>query len=153
MTVRFFYGEKGLTVISCADIIYISYNDITGEDIIKEDRFEGRRPMQNVVLTEAIYYTLLSLTMPMHGYGIMQNVKELSKGRVRLAAGTLYGVINNLLDKNWIEALPEEEQSRKKEYRITDLGKEILVAEIERLHELWKNGENFWRAYNENHSI
>lgn len=142
-----------MTVISCADIIYISYNDITGEDIIKEDRFEGRRPMQNVVLTEAIYYTLLSLTMPMHGYGIMQNVKELSKGRVRLAAGTLYGVINNLLDKNWIEALPEEEQSRKKEYRITDLGKEILVAEIERLHELWKNGENFWRAYNENHSI
>ncbi len=142
-----------MTVISCADIIYISYNDITGEDIIKEDRFEGRRPMQNVVLTEAIYYTLLSLTMPMHGYGIMQNLKELSKGRVRLAAGTLYGVINNLLDKNWIEALPEEEQSRKKEYRITDLGKEILVAEIERLHELWKNGENFWRAYNENHSI
>ena len=142
-----------MTVISCADIIYISYNDITGEDIIKEDRFEGKRPMQNVVLTEAIYYTLLSLTMPMHGYGIMQNVKELSKGRVRLAAGTLYGVINNLLDKNWIEALPEEEQSRKKEYRITDLGKEILVAEIERLHELWKNGENFWRAYNENHSI
>ncbi len=120
---------------------------------MKEDRFEGRRPMQNIVLTEAIYYTLLSLTMPMHGYGIMQNVKELSKGRVRLAAGTLYGVINNLLDKNWIEALPEEEQSRKKEYRITDLGKEILVAEIERLHELWKNGENFWRAYNENHSI
>ncbi|HQQ40579.1 MAG TPA: PadR family transcriptional regulator, partial [Clostridia bacterium] len=38
-------------------------------------------------LTEGVYYILLSLNTPMHGYGIMQNVELLSGGRVRLAAG------------------------------------------------------------------
>ncbi|MDE6233212.1 MAG: PadR family transcriptional regulator, partial [Lachnospiraceae bacterium] len=47
--------------------------------------------MANPALTEAVYYILLSLIQPLHGYGIMQNVEKLSKGRVRLAAGTLYG--------------------------------------------------------------
>ena len=48
-------------------------------------------------LTEAVYYILLSLLQPMHGYGIMQNTEALSEGRVRLAAGTLYGALNTLL--------------------------------------------------------
>ncbi|MBQ4101229.1 MAG: PadR family transcriptional regulator, partial [Oscillospiraceae bacterium] len=52
--------------------------------------------MPNPALTEAVYYILLSLTKPMHGYGIMQNVETLSNGRVKLAAGTLYGAINTL---------------------------------------------------------
>ena len=55
--------------------------------------------MANQALTEAVYYILLSLTDPLHGYGIMQNVEKLSGGRVRLAAGTLYGAINTLLEK------------------------------------------------------
>ena len=96
--------------------------------------------MANPALTEAVYYILLSLMEPMHGYGIMQNVEQLSGGRVRLAAGTLYGAINTMLEKGWIQALPEIEESRKKEYRITDLGKEVLKAEIARLMELLKNG-------------
>ena len=53
--------------------------------------------MANSALTEAVYYILLSLTEPLHGYGIMQNVAQLSNGRVNLAAGTLYGAINTLL--------------------------------------------------------
>ena len=68
----------------------------------------------NIVLTEAVYYILLSLYKPLHGYGIMQNVEQLSGGRVKLAAGTLYGAINTLLEKHWIEALPGEKDSRKK---------------------------------------
>lgn len=91
-------------------------------------------------LTEAVYYILLSLIKPMHGYGIMQNVEELSKGRVRLAAGTLYGATNTMVEKGWIEALPEEKNSRKKEYVITKLGKTVLMAELERLEELTQNG-------------
>ena len=63
--------------------------------------------MGNSALTEAVYYILLSLVEPMHGYGIMQNVEQLSGGRVKLAAGTLYGAINTLLEKGWIVALPE----------------------------------------------
>ena len=61
--------------------------------------------MPNPALTEAVYYILLSLQEPLHGYGIIQNVDKLSGGRVRLAAGTLYGALNTLLDKGWIRAL------------------------------------------------
>lgn len=92
-------------------------------------------------LTEAVYYILLSLYKPMHGYGIMQNTKELSNGRVSLGAGTLYGAINTLLEKGWIKLLPNEEDSRKKDYQITELGKEIVNAEILRLEELIRNGK------------
>lgn len=97
--------------------------------------------MANIALTEAVYYILLSLMEPLHGYGIIQNAERLSSGRVRLAAGTLYGAINSLIEKGWIEALPEEKSSRKKEYVITQTGREVLAAEIERLRELLKNGE------------
>lgn len=96
---------------------------------------------ENIVLTEAVYYILLSLYSPMHGYGIMQNVMELSEGRVNLAAGTLYGAINTLLEKGYIAALAGEANSRKKEYIITEAGKEVVKNEIQRLHELIRNGE------------
>ena len=91
-------------------------------------------------LTEAVYYILLSLFSPMHGYGIMQNVKTLSDGRVNLGAGTLYGAINTLIEKKWIVSVKSEELTRKKEYQITDAGKTILEGEITRLEELLRNG-------------
>lgn len=100
----------------------------------------GGISMANIALTEAVYYILLSLLSPRHGYGIMQNAEALSGGRVKLAAGTLYGAINSLLEKGWIAALPGEKDSRKKEYVITDTGKQILKAEIARLQELVANG-------------
>ena len=97
--------------------------------------------MGNPALTEAVYYILLSLVrQPLHGYGIMQNAEQLSGGRVRLAAGTLYGAINTLLTKGWISALPGEKDSRKKEYAITESGIEILREELRRLSELLQNG-------------
>lgn len=98
--------------------------------------------MSNSALTEAVYYILLSLIQPRHGYGIMQNVEQLSGGRVRLAAGTLYGAISTLLEKGWISALPGEKDSRKKEYQITALGEEVLHAEVVRLEELLENGKH-----------
>lgn len=96
--------------------------------------------MPNPALTEAVYYILLSLQEPLHGYGIIQNVDKLSGGRVRLAAGTLYGALNTLLDKGWIRALENEADSRKKEYRITEAGLDVLKAEVRRLRELLENG-------------
>ncbi|MGI6096147.1 MAG: PadR family transcriptional regulator [Lachnospiraceae bacterium] len=96
--------------------------------------------MSNQALTEAVYYILLSLMEPMHGYGIMQNVEALSAGRVKLAAGTLYGALNTLLEKGWIIALPGSQNSRKKEYLITETGKQMVKAEIFRLQELIDNG-------------
>lgn len=91
-------------------------------------------------LTEAVFYILLSLYKPLHGYGIMQNVKELSNERVNLGAGTLYGAINTLLDKNWIKSVDGEKDSRKKEYEITTIGKQVISGEIARLEELLANG-------------
>ena len=94
----------------------------------------------NNAITEAVYYILLSLMTPLHGYGIMQNVERLSGGRLRLAAGTLYGAISTMLEKSWITALDNTADSRKKEYVITETGREILRAEYARLKELVDNG-------------
>ena len=95
--------------------------------------------MATLALTEAVFYILLSLKTPLHGYGIIQNVESLSHGRVRLAAGTLYGALNTLLEKGWIRALPEE--NRKKEYEITPQGLDTLRQELLRLSELLENGK------------
>ena len=94
-----------------------------------------------LALTESTYYILLALFSPQHGYGIMQQVEALSKGRVRLAAGTLYGALNALCDKGWIVQLPVPDGSRKKEYGLTERGVQVLCSEIERLRELLKNAE------------
>lgn len=96
---------------------------------------------EHIALTEAFYYILLSLYQPLHGYGIMQKTEEFSGGRVRLAAGTLYGALNTLQDKGWIEALPCTPGSRKKEYRITAAGRAAVENELDRLRELVKNGK------------
>lgn len=92
-------------------------------------------------LTEAVYYILISLYTPLHGYGIMQQVKEISDGRVNIGAGTLYGAINTLIEKGYIIECKSRQESRKKEYVITSLGKDIVSHEIIRLKELVKNGE------------
>lgn len=95
-----------------------------------------------VVLTEGVYYILLALEAPLHGYGIMQRVEELSRGRVRLAAGTLYGALASLSQKGWIVELAAEEGSRRKEYRITREGEGVLHQELTRLEELVANGRS-----------
>lgn len=92
-------------------------------------------------LTEAVYYILLSLYSPMHGYAIMQNIKELSGDRVSLGAGTLYGALNTLLEKQWIESVGDDKNSRKKEYIITAFGKKVISGELQRLEELLHNGK------------
>jgi len=96
--------------------------------------------MEMIALTEAVYYILLALWEPRHGYGIMQHAAELSGGRVQLAAGTLYGALNTLVERGWIEALPGEGSRRKKEYQITAAGKMAVAQEVQRLEELLQNG-------------
>jgi Predicted transcriptional regulators len=103
-------------------------------------------PTERIALTEAVYYILISLHKPLHGYGIMQNVAELSGDRVNLAAGTLYGALDTMFRKGWIAELPGEKNSRKKQYEITALGKEMLENEISRLRELLTNGERIIRG-------
>ena len=88
-------------------------------------------------LTESIFYIMLALRKPNHGYGIIQEIQELTNNRINMGAGTLYGAIQSLEQKGWIAIYSEEEASRKKkEYILTDLGKDVLKIEIARLKEL-----------------
>jgi DNA-binding PadR family transcriptional regulator len=96
---------------------------------------------ETTALTEAVYYILLSLLRPLHGYGIMQRVEAMSGGRVTLAAGTLYGAIATLVQRGWIAELPAPPDSRKKEYALTPTGREALRLELARLNELVANGQ------------
>nr|WP_251125733.1 MULTISPECIES: helix-turn-helix transcriptional regulator [unclassified Exiguobacterium] len=83
----------------------------------------------------------MSLQVPRHGYGMMQFVQELSHGRVQLAPGTLYGALSSLVERGWIQAL--EGTARKKEYEITDAGREALQIELKRLEELVRHGHEW----------
>ena len=96
---------------------------------------------EDIALTESTYYILLALYTPQHGYGIMQQTEKLSGGRVRLGAGTLYGALNALCEKGWIVPLPSGEESRRKEYRLTEKGLAVLKNELHRLRQLVENGE------------
>ncbi|MBQ3570704.1 MAG: PadR family transcriptional regulator [Methanocorpusculum sp.] len=86
-------------------------------------------------LTEVMFYVLLATFTPRHGYAIMQFIEEKTGGRLELGAGTLYGAINTLAKKNWIEPCGED-QGRKKEYRVTELGRRIAEQELQRLRGL-----------------
>ncbi len=90
-------------------------------------------------LTEAVFYILLSLYQPCHGYGIMQKTEEMSRGRVRLGPGTLYGALNTLQERKWIRPLGGG-SGRKKLYQITAAGQEAVERELLRLEELLENG-------------
>ena len=104
---------------------------------------------KNLPLTESIFYILLAVRKPNHGYGITQEVEELTKGRVVLGPGTLYGAIQSLVKKDWIRIYSEDTESRKKkEYLITDSGLAVFNEECERLNELLQNS----RLINENKS-
>ena len=95
---------------------------------------------KNIPLTEAVFYILLAVRTPNHGYGIIQEVERLTNGRVTLGAGTLYGAIQTLEKKGWIRIYSVDTQSRKKkEYVITAEGREAFEEERTRLEELLRN--------------
>lgn len=97
---------------------------------------------KEIPLTEAVYYILLAVRKPNHGYGIIQEVEQLTKGRVSLGAGTLYGAIQTLQKKGWIQIYSVDTESRKKkEYLITESGKAVFEAERLRLEELLENSK------------
>ena len=92
-------------------------------------------------LTEAVYYILLALHEPTHGYGIMKYIRNLTNDRVIIGSGTLYGAINKLIKNGWIK-IDDNYNNDKKCYLITDDGKEIVVNEVARLKSLTSHGES-----------
>ncbi len=89
-------------------------------------------------LSEATYYIMLTLAEPLHGYGVMQKVAEISNGEVKIGPGTLYGAFINLEREGLIVKVGEEE--RRKSYTLTQKGKMVLLKQIERLVIMSRNG-------------
>jgi DNA-binding PadR family transcriptional regulator len=89
-------------------------------------------------LTEATYYIMLVLVEPLHGYGVMQKVEQISQGIVKIGPGTLYGAFSSLEKEGLIEKVSEEQ--RRKCYQLTDKGRQVLVGQIDRLEIMSANG-------------
>lgn len=97
-------------------------------------------PEKETPLTEAFFYILLAVRKPNHGYGIIQEVEELTNGRVVLGPGTLYGALQTMQKRAWIQIYSLEKESRKKkQYIITRMGRHVFEEERKRLEELLNN--------------
>ncbi|MGD2157611.1 MAG: PadR family transcriptional regulator [Anaerolineales bacterium] len=102
-------------------------------------------PENFLPLTPAVFHILLALSdSEKHGYAIMRVVEETTGGRMILGPGTLYGAVKRLLKRGLIVESdirpdPVIDDSRRRYYRLTDLGREVLTAESERLAELVKH--------------
>jgi len=90
-------------------------------------------------LTESTYYILLALVEPLHGYGVMQKVEAISQGTVKLGPGTLYGAFTSLERDGLIVKVAE--QDRRKSYTLTQKGRQVLLAQVERLEIMTGNGQ------------
>jgi DNA-binding PadR family transcriptional regulator len=87
-------------------------------------------------MTEQALFILASLTRgELHGYGIARDVEELSEGRVKLTAGTLYGALSRLTGDGLIAQTREQvvDGRRRRYYRLTSAGQAALAAETARL--------------------
>ena len=95
---------------------------------------------QFLPLSPAVLHILLALSgEDRHGYAIMQEIARQSAGRYKLGPGTLYDNLEKLLEKDLVRELPRrpgEEDPRRRYYRLTGTGKELLATEIERLGSL-----------------
>ena len=95
-----------------------------------------------VPMTESGFYILFCLQSPQHGYGISQQVKRMTGGAVTIGAGTMYGTLSKM-EKDGLICFYSEEDKRRL-YRITELGREVLGIELKRIERLYRNskGEN-----------
>ena len=96
-----------------------------------------RDPLECLPLTPALFHVLLSLADgEKHGYAIMKEVEERTEGSVRLATGTLYGIIKRLVAEGMIRESATGSDERRRAYRLTAFGRKVALAEAERLRDL-----------------
>ena len=89
-----------------------------------------------VPMTETAFYILFCLQEENHGYGLVQIVEKLTDGAIKLAPGTMYGSLSKMEKDGVIRFIREED--KRKIYKITPLGKEVLSLEIKRIERLYK---------------
>lgn len=92
-----------------------------------------------VPMTETGFYILYCLQEPMHGYNIVQQVLKLTDGEIRISPGTMYGSLSKM-ERDGVICFVREEEKRKI-YRITELGREVLALEMRRIRRLYRTVE------------
>lgn len=92
-----------------------------------------------VPMTETGFYILFCLQQERHGYSITQKVKDLTEGQLSISPGTMYGTLAKMEKDGLISFVREEE--KRKLYSITELGKQILELEIQRIERLYRNSK------------
>jgi DNA-binding PadR family transcriptional regulator len=99
---------------------------------------------EQLPLTPAMFHVLLAFAAgEMHGYAILKEVERRTEGKVRLSAGTLYGIIKRLNGEGWIVESNKRpaaglDDERRRYYRLTEMGRQVAVTEARRLEELLK---------------
>ncbi|MDD2397439.1 MAG: PadR family transcriptional regulator [Sedimentibacter sp.] len=96
-------------------------------------------PYDGGPMTEAMYYVLLALVHPNHGYQLMNEIEEVSNGRVKMGPGTMYGVLTRLQKDGLIIVINDD--GRRKTYSITEDGRTALKIEYERLISMVDDGK------------
>src|SRR6202049_5040005 len=102
----------------------------------------GHSPEASLDLTPAMFQVLLALgDGEKHGYAILKEVEEQTNGHVRLSTGTLYAMIKRLLSEGIIAECrnrppAEEDDQRRRYYRLTPLGRQVATAEAERMERI-----------------
>ena len=99
-------------------------------------------PAQFLPLTPAVFHIMLVLAdEDRHGYDIMREIANATDGKIQMGPGTLYGTIKRMLQGGLIVETDERpdpalDDSRRRYYRLTNLGQQVLAAEVERLTSL-----------------
>lgn len=90
----------------------------------------------------SMFYLLLVLTQPVHGYEIMKQVEEVSGGTLKMGAGTCYGLLARCQKEKLISLINDD--GKKKTYHITKLGQSLLEAEISSMKNKINHAEHYW---------
>jgi DNA-binding PadR family transcriptional regulator len=90
-------------------------------------------------MTETGFYILFCLQKPQHGYGIGQQVKQMTGGEVTISPGTMYGTLSKMEKDGLITFFREED--KRKLYQISPLGREVLELELHRIERLYRNSQ------------
>lgn len=92
-----------------------------------------------IPMTETGFYILYCLQEEMHGYNIGLKVKAMTNEEITISPGTMYGTLSKMEKDKLISFVKEE--NKRKFYTITDLGRDVLALEIQRIERLYKNSK------------
>ncbi len=98
-------------------------------------------------LSETTFYTMICLVEPMHGYALMQKAEQISQGCIKIGAGTLYTIFSTLEKEALIEMVSEGD--RRKVYRLTAKGRQVLLRQIHRVDVMAQNGRSVLKSLRE----